>query len=123
MTVTRRGHRAKQTPVEIDCIQRENIAKLNLIIGGNGHPEEGLAFKVSEMYKNVTEIKKTVEELKTAKIEDRNERRIIVTQRINIITVIILVIGLIVTIWLGVRSDNQGAQNMKELNTLIKEKK
>ena len=38
------------------CEQRDNIEKLNLILVGNGHPEEGYVFKVVEMGKEIKNI-------------------------------------------------------------------
>jgi len=38
------------------CEQRDNIAKLNLILVGNGHPEEGYVYKVVEMSKEIKNI-------------------------------------------------------------------
>ena len=46
-----------KTTMHIHCTQEENIRRLNEIIVGDGHPEDGLAFKVGRMADSVDEIK------------------------------------------------------------------
>ena len=46
------------------CEQKENIRKINEMLVGNGHPEDGLAFKVRRMYDTSEEIKKQVGEIR-----------------------------------------------------------
>jgi hypothetical protein len=45
------------------CTQAEAIDRMNLLIIGNGHPEDGLAFKTAQMTKDVGEIKEVVKKL------------------------------------------------------------
>ena len=45
------------------CTQGEAIARLNTLIVGNGHPEDGLAFKTAKMTDDVAEIKEVVKKL------------------------------------------------------------
>lgn len=55
----------KKTQVKVlhVCTQKENIQKMNLILLGNGHPEDGLAFKVLKMVDTVEYIKLGIAEL------------------------------------------------------------
>ena len=46
------------------CSQEENLAKLNLVLLGNGHPEDGIAFKVLAMAENHKIIKDDIGEIK-----------------------------------------------------------
>jgi len=59
------------------CMQEEQIEKMSLILVGNGHPEDGIAYKVMVMAKDFPEVKKDIEEIKNivtklskSKIED-----------------------------------------------------
>ena len=45
------------------CTQTEVIDRMSLILVGNGHPEDGLAFKVRQMFEDVSEIKTMVNKL------------------------------------------------------------
>jgi hypothetical protein len=47
------------------CTQAEAIDRMNLLIVGNGHPEDGLAFKTAKMTEDVAEIKDVVKKLET----------------------------------------------------------
>lgn len=47
------------------CTQEETIARMSLILVGNGKPEEGLAYKVLAMHDNIENIKEGVEKLQS----------------------------------------------------------
>ena len=49
--------------VEHFCTQEEAIARINAILVGNGHPEDGLAYKVLAMHDNIENIKDGVGKL------------------------------------------------------------
>ena len=61
------------------CTQSENIEKMNLILLGNGHPEDGLAYKVIKMTDDITAIKKGVDSLH----ESNHEAQKIATTALN----------------------------------------
>lgn len=46
------------------CSQEENLAKLNLVLLGNGHPEDGIAFKVLSLVESNRIIKDDIGEIK-----------------------------------------------------------
>lgn len=50
--------------VHMVCTQTENIAKLNLVLLGNGNPENGIAFKVLRMADSHELIKDDISEIK-----------------------------------------------------------
>jgi len=53
----------KKVPIEKEvaiihsCTQADRLKRIELILVGNGHPEDGYVFKVIEMGKEITEIK------------------------------------------------------------------
>ena len=47
------------------CTQSEAIDRINLLLVGNGHPEDGLAFKVAKMTQDTADIKEAVNKLGT----------------------------------------------------------
>ena len=53
----------KLNPTHV-CTQAEQIEKMSLLLVGNGHPEDGIAFKVLVMAKDFPELRKDIEEIK-----------------------------------------------------------
>jgi len=53
----------KLNPTHV-CTQAEQIEKMSLLLVGNGHPEDGIAFKVLVMAKDFPELHKDIEEIK-----------------------------------------------------------
>ena len=47
------------------CSQEENLKRMNVILVGNGHPEQGLAFIVKQTCNDMATIKEDIAEIKT----------------------------------------------------------
>jgi hypothetical protein len=68
---TRNPLQPKKVPIEKVavihvCTEKEQINRLNLILVGNGHPEDGLAFKVAKMLTTHETVSKDIGEIKTS---------------------------------------------------------
>jgi hypothetical protein len=55
----------KEVVVIHSCTEQKTLERICLILFGNGHPEDGLAFLVREYIKNMDGIKKDVGEIRT----------------------------------------------------------
>lgn len=64
MVTKKKSYQPKRATVVVhDCTQREVIKRLSELIVGNGHPEDGLAFKVQESLKDREQLHKSLQSI------------------------------------------------------------
>lgn len=129
------------------CSQKENIRRLNEVVIGNGHPEDGLAYIVRGMKEDVGQIRTTVnkaiedsaktqqlleqyksdeakyEEGKQAIIKlrekEEKENRERFRSALQLISTILVFLGICVTIYLSVRGREQTDKKIDNLGTPV----
>ena len=108
------------------CTERERLARIEVILVGNGHPEEGYVFKVMEMGREITEIKDHLTGI-SGIVKDLHEesvgvKAVLKTQAekkvnwINMAMLIVATIGMIVTAIFSYKGNEQSKINTNKID-------